>query len=213
MAITYDNIYRGCLIASIAHAIMTNVYPDLCYEQSWDNKNYSIQDIAGMRGTISFSNEICVGAIRNENVSPINQTKLNQILSYEVPQYVRQLASQETLQYLLIKEGNLVFPSVSCIFWADHVSLYYPKGYYSRLENDFILFRRIVLPEAQAIEEWRTYYDMDDHAVALLHSLIEKKALDDKKAIILSKEQQKLIPGGVICKECSDAFREMNIIC
>lgn len=66
MQVTKNDIYIGCLIASISHAIMTNVYPELSYEQSWDGANYSIQNSSGMRGTITFENDFCVGAIRNE---------------------------------------------------------------------------------------------------------------------------------------------------
>lgn len=63
MTIAADVLYKGCLTASIAHAIMTDVYPELSYEQSWDGGDHSLQDTAGMRGTLSFSDGICVGAV------------------------------------------------------------------------------------------------------------------------------------------------------
>ena len=67
MNITKTVIFKGSLIASISHAIMTNVYPEFSYEQSWDGANCFIQDSSGIRGTITFETDYCVGAIRNEN--------------------------------------------------------------------------------------------------------------------------------------------------
>ena len=64
MDITRNNLFIGSLIASITHAIMTNVYPDLSYEQSWESNHYSIQNSQGLRGTISFEQEYCWPQIR-----------------------------------------------------------------------------------------------------------------------------------------------------
>ena len=51
-----QDLYKGCMLAAIAHAIMTAYYPEGANEHSWDEMNYSVQDSAGTRGTITFCN-------------------------------------------------------------------------------------------------------------------------------------------------------------
>lgn len=62
-----DELKDGCILASLAHAIMVAKYPFLANEHSWDGANYSVQDSEGQRGTITFLNGICVAAFRNDN--------------------------------------------------------------------------------------------------------------------------------------------------
>lgn len=62
-----NNLWSGCILASIAHAIMVAHYPELSYEHSWDEDNYSIVDDSGGRGTITFKENYFVGAFRNDN--------------------------------------------------------------------------------------------------------------------------------------------------
>lgn len=212
MTINADVLYKGCLTASIAHAIMTNVYPELSYEQSWDGGNHSLQDTAGKRGTLSFSDGFCVGAVRDEGVPAIGQAELERILSEECPPSVGRLARQETLQYLLADDGGKVIPAVSGLFWADRSSLHCPQGHDERLKNALALFWRIVLPKDRAIEEWRAYYGMDDRAAALFCRLIDEKTAAGDRPITLRPEWQGLIPGGSVCRECAEAFREMDIL-
>lgn len=73
-----EQLWEGCLLASIAHAIMVAHYPEQANEHSWDGMNYSIQDSSGTRGTVTFCSEYFVAAFRNEDserVSHINNIK------------------------------------------------------------------------------------------------------------------------------------------
>jgi len=60
-----ETLWKGCILASIAHAIMVSHYPEFSNEHSWDGINYSVQDTSGTRGTITFHSEYCVGAFCN----------------------------------------------------------------------------------------------------------------------------------------------------
>lgn len=60
------NLWNGCILASIAHAIMVAHYPELSYEHSWDGDNYSVVDDEGGRGTVSFKRDYFVAAFRND---------------------------------------------------------------------------------------------------------------------------------------------------
>jgi hypothetical protein len=44
-----EQLWEGCILASIAHAIMVAHYPELSYKKSWDDFNYNMQDSPGVR--------------------------------------------------------------------------------------------------------------------------------------------------------------------
>ena len=211
MHITKTDIYRGCLIASISHAIMTNVYPELSYEQSWDGANYSIQNSSGMRGTITFENNFCVGAIRNEKFGVVGGDSIQSYMR-SFPLNVVHKAYEETFQYLLLEKGGIVTPHVTSVFWADHVTLHYEEKFIDNIKEDFVLFDNIILPEERAVEKWKEYYGMDSKVVELINTLYQMKAKDFFATIELSEGQKELIPGTHINNECAEALKELNIV-
>jgi len=68
-----EELWKGCILASLAHAIMVAHHPNLSNEHSWDELNYSVQDSSGGRGTITFSLDYVVAAFRNDNSHRLNQ--------------------------------------------------------------------------------------------------------------------------------------------
>lgn len=212
MYVTKTDLYRGCLIASISHAIMTNVYPELSYEQSWDGVNYSIQNSAGLRGTITFENDFCVGAVQNERSGRMVGGEAIEEYMRSFPLNVVQKAYGETFQYLLLERNGVVAPYVTSIFWADLTALHYEEKLIDSLKEDFALFENIVLPEKTVIEKWKEYYDMDSKAVELMDMLYQLKAKDFLSTIELSEKQKKLIPGTYMNNQCVEALKELNIV-
>lgn len=212
MNITKTDLFKGCLIASIAHAIMTNVYPDLSYEQSWDGMNYSIQNSSGIRGTITFERDFCVGAVRNENSRKIVGGKVLRKHMRSFPSEVIDKAYEETFQYLLLQRKGVVAPYVTSVFWANHHALYYEEKYSADMREVFTLLDNILLPVSEAVEKWKQDYEMDAGAVALLEDLYQCKAKDFLSTIELSTRQKKLIPGTHINDECVEALKELHIV-
>ena len=205
------DIFRGSLIASIMHAIMTNKYPDLSYEQSWDESNYSIQNSSGLRGTITFCSEFCIGAIRNDNYSVTNS-------EYEIQQYMNgfplnviQKANEETLQYLLLNKNGIIVPCVTSVFWADENNIHFEKRFIENIKRDFSLLEDILLPEEEAIDKWINYYEMNSDAIQLFNEIYQFKTRDFAAKLILSEKQKKLIPGASINSECIESLMELNI--
>ena len=178
MYVTKNDIYSGCLIASISHAIMTNVYPELSYEQSWDGANYSIQNSSGLRGTITFENDFCVGAIRNEMSSSIVGGEFIQECIRSFPSNVVCKAYEETFQYLLLEKDGIVAPYVTSVFWADYNTLHYEEKFIDSIKEDFTLFENILLPKKTAIKKWKEYYDMDSKVIELIDILYQWKMKD-----------------------------------
>lgn len=213
MNTTRSELFKGCLIASISHAIMTNVYPDLSYEQSWDGFNYLMQNTEGLRGTITFDADYCVGAIRNETVGFIGDIEFIQKITSDFPLKVVDKAYNETLQYLLTEVNGTVVPCVTSMFWADNDMIHYQKENAANLQEDLFLFKKILVPEEKAINEWKEYYDMDLKTIGLLKYLYHEKAKCFTGKIVLNDKQKRLIPGDVINSECIESLKELNIYC
>ena len=55
--LNYDLLYKKCMMASVAYAIMVGKYDLLSAEQSWDGLNYNFQNMGGVRGVISFTDD------------------------------------------------------------------------------------------------------------------------------------------------------------
>ena len=210
MIVTKDVLFSGCLVASIAHAIMTNVYPELSYEQSWDGMNYSIQDSSGLRGTISFTTDYCVGAVRNDRgILFIGEE--TRLLMKGFPDAVLQKAKTDTLDYLLLEKHGVIQPCITSMFWADHNTIRYNREFAETFKADFKLFENMIMPKNEAIAKWRSYYGMDSNAINLLESLYSSKEGAFFERIILSKEQMSLIPHSNINMECIESLQELNI--
>ena len=208
---TRADIFRGCLIASIMHAIMINKYPELAYEQSWDGANYSIQNSSGLRSTITFCSDFCVGAIRNDNYAfSGDKCRIQEYLN-GFPSSVIQKANEETLQYLLVDKDGVVKPCVTSVFWADDASLYFEKRFIDNIKRDFILLKDILLPEKEAISKWRYYYEMDSASMQLFYDIYSSKVNDFSSKLVLSKEQIKLIPGDFINFACVESLQELDV--
>jgi len=211
--VTKNQLFRGSILSSIAHAIMTNTYPELSYEQSWDGCNFSMNDGNGIRGTITFLENQCIGAIRNEsgNIVYGHEAILSLIKSF--PLELSCIAQTDTLQYLLDHYGDEVVPGITSIFWCDCCKLYWISDNISSFKRDFELFQICALPQRDAITVLQAYYGMNADSLELLHELFEKKSSCFSERVVLSELQKLKIPGKVINDECSESFREMNIVC
>ena len=210
MNISKADIFRGCLISSIMHAIKVNEYPELSYEQSWDGDNFSMQNSAGLRGTISFCPDFCIGAIRNDDDVNLDVKCDIQLKLEGFPSYVAQKAKKETLQYLLIDNNGIVVPYATTVFWADD-NIHFEKGFIDKNKQDLLLFENIMLPEIRAIEKWKNYYEMDSNAMQLFDCIYSLKMKNFNSKIVLSPKQIKLIPGNSITSECLESLAEINV--
>ena len=77
-----ERLWKGCMLASIAHAIMVAYYPEVSNEHSWDGINYSIQDSAGARGTITFSQDYFVAVFRDDDVERLVKNSMREYKHY-----------------------------------------------------------------------------------------------------------------------------------
>ena len=111
-----EQLWKGCILAGIAHAIMVAKYPSIDNEHSWDGCNYSIQDSAGQRGTISFVDGFCIAAFRNDNSKRVSDFMNFNAYFNGASEEVVKLALEETLQYLLEEVGENTVPVITTAF-------------------------------------------------------------------------------------------------
>ncbi len=211
--VSKTQLFSGCLLGSIAHAMMTNIYPKFSYEQSWDGKNYS-QQFERYRMTISFEEDFCVGAIRDECLPKWYGEEIYNVLHrYQCPQEAITLLKEESLEYLLDHLNNVVVPIVSSVFWCNHENMIMISAYHNTHKHDFSKLSVYTLPIEQQIEYWQSYYDtMNADHILLLKNLYERKLSHSNSFIYLTETEKKMLPGNYIDKECAISFAELNII-
>jgi hypothetical protein len=208
------SLWDGCILASIAHAIMVAHYPELSYEHSWDGINYSVVDSSGGRGTITFNNKYCVGAFRNENV---NRTEFSTAIDFfkEAPQEVLELAKNETLEYLLEEgEDGMSIPSITTAFWGDADNIISIDNIVRLIQYGGYLLERQLMEYEAAVESWRDYYEMTNVQIDLLESIYARKIKRPDAKIILTKREIEMIgtddPEGL--SESNTSFEEIGIV-
>lgn len=155
-------------MSSIAHAVMTNVYPELDYEQSWDLMNYSIVS-DNERFTISFSECFCVGVVKKHDGFLYQGENVEKILMRDFPEYIVKFAKNEALQYLLEEIDGKVTYCATGAFWSDENTTYFSKV----CESEMLLCT--FLHTDKLFEYLVKYYDMDLKAKELVLELYNLK--------------------------------------
>lgn len=212
---TREQIWRGSMLASIAHAIMVAHFPESANEHSWDGMNYSVQDSAGTRGTITFHPQYCVAAFRNEQSNRITTGETNAEKHFQgAPPPIIELAEVETLQYLLDDIKGNVSPVITTAFWGVDQHIFTSDKYESMIENGGFILETHVLDLVAAIDAWVEYYDMNEKQITLMKSIYERKVSNPGDKIRLTDAEIALIGSGESegLIESKISFEEMGVI-
>lgn len=212
-----EQLWQGCILASIAHAIMVAHYPELSNEHSWDGINYNIQDSEGARGTITFNLKYCVGAFRNDNsdrIKTINNAKQAKDYFVGAPKEVVNLAENEALQYLLENVEGKAVPIITTAFWGVGENLFAIDSVEEMYQNGVFLLERQLMDFDSSIESWTEYYDMSSQQCDLLKTIFKKKINQKVGDIILSRDDIQQIGTSDIngLEESRISFEEIGIM-
>ena len=207
-----EELEKGCILATIAHAIDVAKYPEISYERSWDGINYNIQNNEGTRGTITFEKDICVAAFRNEN-----SERLNKNISYlhyfkKAPMSILKLAKNETLQYLLENVNGHLQPVITTAFWQDKI-IRSVDQIDDFLKNGGDIISVEFMEIEKAIEWWVLEYEFSKEEKEMLLAVYQRKINNHGKTIHLTKEESNLIKkySAEGYKESCLSFQELNI--
>lgn len=207
-----EQLWKGCILAGIAHAIMVSHYPCIENEHSWDGINYSVQDSEGQRGTITFYKSHCVAAFRNDySERAKNELSIEHFFSGASEEIIN-IARTETLQYLLDEVNGEIKPHITTAFWGKD-KLYSNDNFDVMLNNGGSLLKYQVLKSDISMKAWQEYYEMSEEQVQLLKTIYRRKLDNPANPIMLLAQEVKMIgedyEDGL--KESKNAFEEMNI--
>jgi hypothetical protein len=209
-----EQLWKGCILASIAHAIMVAHYPDFANEHSWDGINYSVQDNEGARGTITFHPRYCIAAFRDDNSERAKIVRKASEYFKGASKEVLDIAESEALQYLLDSVNGKTISVITSAFWGESRRLYSNDEYDDMYEHGGFLLSRQTMELNDSIEAWKEYYDMTDEQCRLLESLFTRKVSNPTQIIVLTKKE--IIMLGTDeeegLKESEISFNELGII-
>lgn len=218
-----NRLWQGCLLAAIAHAIMVSRYSDMANEHSWDGINYSVQDSSGARGTVTFHEEYCVAAFREENRGRLlaKNKKLEGRLNFKVaaetyfagaPKAALELARAETLQYLRDEIDGQVCSCITTSCWGTEDKVYSIDSYEDFLACGGFLLATQCQDAEIGIKSWQEEYDMSAKQVGLLRGIFEHKLKNPAEALILSEGELHLLAEvGEELEESRSSFAEIGI--
>jgi hypothetical protein len=187
------DLWRGCVLSTIAHAIFIAHRPELANEQSWDDVNYNIQDTQGALGTVTFASEGVVAAFfdshssRNPAASNVPY-KLSARLE-EMPIVMQSVAEREAFQYLIQDLNGDEVPVVTAIFWQDGERLVAAEPWNDVRRHGAHVIENQIQPADIASTAWTSHYDLSPDQTELLRSLYARKLAAVKSPIVLAREE------------------------
>ncbi|NDI36670.1 hypothetical protein EPK97_18285 [Chengkuizengella sediminis] len=188
---SYNQLWNGCILASIAHSIMVAHYPYLSNEHSWDEFNYNFQNSEGVRGTVTFQNNFLVAAFRNDETVPRKFTSMD--FFQGAPDKIIKIAETETLQYLLESINGEDMPLITTAIWGFENKVFSLDTFDIMIRNGGGLLERQVMEVQKAIESWEEYYEMTEEQTTLMKSIYQRKISNPKEKIVLSLNEINLI--------------------
>lgn len=217
------DIFDGCLLGSIAHAVFTARAPHLSHEQSWEGRNYNVQNSAGSRGTVSFgqSDDEFVAAFYYEDSSrnPLrlseNPSSLTNYLFTTMPRQ-HQLLAQEVTQYLLQDVGASPQPVITSAFWSDRESgmVVANEAWPEVFSHGACLIEIQLLPRQSAIHRWRKEFALTDDEVNTVLILFERRRSEGTSMVEIQPEQVELLRAIADGEEgmaaCRESFEEIG---
>ncbi|MEJ9115911.1 hypothetical protein LAV76_24410 [Bacillus paramobilis] len=207
-----EQLWKGCILKSIANAIFVAHAPDFSHESSWDGFNYSMQDSQGGRGTITFHPDYTIVCLQDVNSERIDEW-IDAANYFEgAPSEVIDIAKEEALQYVLEEVEGETVPFITAAFWIEESGAYSIDSFEEMEEHGGFLLEIPLLDLQSAIERLEEY-ELTEEQIELLQLVYERKIKNPNEEIMLSKEEVAMIgtdddEGLEVCK---DSFEEMNI--
>lgn len=207
--ISPKKLYEGCLLAALVHAVTVGEYPEFNYEHTWDGINYCLNNSEGCRGTITFHHEYIVAAFREEAKVDLSKNALD--FFDGAPIEIKELASIETLQYLLDDVNGVTKPLITAALWGTWTELWSNQPMELFLENCANIFETQLLDFSDAMKAWNENYEFHDGQEKLISSLFHKKVSNEGKASIkLTKSEAANLYGDI--DECLESLAELDKI-
>ncbi|PEF37655.1 hypothetical protein [Bacillus wiedmannii] len=211
--INKEQLWKGCILKSIANAIFVAHAPDFSHESSWDEFNYSMQDSQGGRGTITFHPDYTIVCLQDVNSERIDE-RIDAANYFEgAPSEVIDIAKEEALQYVLEEVEGETVPFITTAFWIEESGAYSIDSFEEMEEHGGFLLEIPLLNLQSAMERLEEEYELTEEQIELLKLVYERKIQNPNEEIMLSKEEVAMIgtddsEGLEVSKE---SFEELNV--
>jgi hypothetical protein len=197
-------LWRGVVVGTIAHAIWVAPGRSLTVLQQWDGPNYTLNDVSGARGTITFAGERVVAAFRDEHclhrAAPPRRSEGQYAAEYYfagAPADVLTLARNEALQYLFDDWQGEPQPVITAAFWSEGSMLTAMEPWTAVVEHGAHLLETQLLPIEEAILAWEVGYELSSEQVGLLRSLaVRRLAMPGGSIVMTQGERAALLATG-----------------
>lgn len=212
-----NDLWRGAILNTIAHAIWITSRPLLAYELSWDGSNYSRQDTMGTHGTVSFYEDSVVGVFFDLH-SPRNPFKSKkkydiQVFEKGMPSELLMRAEQEALQYVLEEYEGKIQPVITAAFWSKGEHLTAAEPWANVVTHGAHLIRIEVTQTEKAFREIQTQYEFSDEQIQLVRSIYERKVeMPNANLLLTERERDQISSQGVQgLEQCRELFSKIGI--
>ena len=208
----FDTLYKRCVLSSVIHAIMVGdeegVFPS---EQSWHRTNYNFQNLAGVRGTISFADDIYVCAIQNNSMYETCTEKYRLEVLRGAEEKIINLAHTQAFRYVLDDFDGEILPFVSAVFWGDKVNNYsnFSEDEIVEISDDAIL--PLLYSEDDTKRFWKESYEMTDEQMKLAEEIYKRRISVKGKINLETNEISQLRDWFGNIDECIESFQELDI--
>lgn len=208
-----EQLWKGCILKSIANTIFVAHAPDFSHESSWDGFNYNMQDSQGGRGTITFHPDYTIVCLQDVNSERIEEW-IDAANYFEgAPLEVIDIAKEEALQYVLEEVEGETVPFITTAFWIEDSGAYSIDPFEEMEEHGGFLLEIPLLDTESAIERLEEEYELTAEQIELLQFVYERKIQNPNEKIKLSKEEVAMIgtEGSERLEVSKASFEEMNI--
>ncbi|WP_026652755.1 hypothetical protein [Butyrivibrio proteoclasticus] len=203
-----NEIYKKCIYAAIAHAVMVGKYDLLSEEISWDGENYLFQNMSGVRGVISFNDGIFACGIQNLHSNYLTLEKSVD----ECDDSIKLLFENEINPYLLLEEGNKKQAAISALFWGDENRIYSCCEEAEFMEKS----DNVLLPYLYEFDDlkryWSDYYELNGDQRELIDKLFERRLENESFSLDMDVKEKLSNWFGEKHVLCLKAFKELGII-
>lgn len=211
------NLWEGCILTTIAHAIMVEEYLDLSNEQSWDGINYNVQDSSGCRGTITFHERYLVAVFQDiNNKKMIEQCIKDGALSILNIQNkeIEEIASEEALQYVLDNVNGETVSIITAGFWGINSDIFCRDEYKTVENNGAYIISNQIKGFDENLQALINYYDINSDLVRMIESVYYRKIQNPENIIKLLHEEKNVLLEiyGSELAECKQTLKEINIL-
>lgn len=202
-------LYKGCILASIAHAVAVSKFPNLDFEHSWDGINYSMNDGQGCRATITFHPKAIIAVF--QNLESLNTSKEFNFYFEGASEEIKEIATNEALQYVLDNVDGKIKPVITGAFWGGWDSLFSNQILEEIIRAGGYILNYQLMDYEKALTAWSNNYELDAEQIALVDKLYKMKISSKTETITLTEMEIKCLTGNL--EECRTSLNELNIHC